>query len=207
MGPGVVVHEVDAIDGEATVLIEWRHPLQARVPSADPLTSVHRRPDWLAVSGETDLDGLIKATEQARFLASLLREGDIPLPVVAFDAIDRLGIHWLIFHLRNDPMLSRFTDGLLSRLREEDRRGVLRETLRTYLATGGAGVETANLLGIHRNTLAYRLRRISALTGQDPADSGSWLAYGFALAAERVLLVEHWQGDSAPISGENRRGG
>jgi proteasome lid subunit RPN8/RPN11 len=123
MGVGVVVHEVDAIDGEATVLIEWRHPLQATVPSADPFTSVAGPPDWLAVSGESDLVGLIKATEQARFVASLLRAGDIPLPVVAFDAIGRLGIHWLLFHLRNDPMLSRFTDGLLSRLREEDRRG------------------------------------------------------------------------------------
>jgi len=142
---------------------------------------------WLALSDDVGLDDLASAAEQARFAASLLVSGEIEGPVVAFDALDRLGPFRLLYRMRDDPDLARFVDGTLGQLRRDDKRGVLRETLRVYLAAGGAGVETAARLGIHRNTLAYRLRRIATLTGRDPADPKHWLAYGLALAADRTL--------------------
>ena len=43
------------------------------------------------------------------------------------------------------------------------------ETLRALLAHGGVG-EAAAALGVHRNTVAYRVRRIEAATGWRLAD-------------------------------------
>ncbi len=48
-------------------------------------------------------------------------------------------------------------------------------TLRAILDHGGAG-EAAAVLGIHRNTLAYRLRNLEAMTGWDLADPDLRLA-------------------------------
>jgi hypothetical protein len=53
-------------------------------------------------------------------------------------------------------------------------------TLRAYLERGGVG-EAAAALGIHRNTVAYRLRRIEARTGWPLADPDVRLALGIAL--------------------------
>jgi purine catabolism regulator len=53
-------------------------------------------------------------------------------------------------------------------------------TLRAYLERGGVG-EAAAALGIHRNTVAYRLHRIEELTGWDLADPDLRLAIGVAL--------------------------
>ncbi|MGV9313843.1 CdaR family transcriptional regulator [Streptomyces sp. NPDC003691] len=44
----------------------------------------------------------------------------------------------------------------------------LRRTLRVYFAHGCAAAESADRLRVHRNTLAYRLGRITELTGKDP---------------------------------------
>lgn len=42
----------------------------------------------------------------------------------------------------------------------------LRETVRTYLETGGISVETARRLYIHRNTVSYRVRRAEETRGR-----------------------------------------
>ncbi|CAA7603206.1 Homeodomain-like [Acididesulfobacillus acetoxydans] len=46
----------------------------------------------------------------------------------------------------------------------------LRETLQTYFRTGLSLTESARLLYIHRNTLIYRLDRITELTGYNPRE-------------------------------------
>ena len=65
----------------------------------------------------------------------------------------------------------------LSRLQEQDKtrndgkgneNGVLKQTLNTWFAHNGHPAATADALQIHRNTLDYRLRRISEITGLDP---------------------------------------
>ena len=67
-----------------------------------------------------------------------------------------------------------------------DKRGILRETYLTYLTAGGSQTETAAALGIHRNTLTYRLRQIAQLLGHDPDDPRLRLAMHLALVAERL---------------------
>jgi DNA-binding PucR family transcriptional regulator len=53
-------------------------------------------------------------------------------------------------------------------------------TLRAILDHGAAG-EAATALGIHRNTLAYRVRNLEAVTGWDLADPDLRLALSIAV--------------------------
>ncbi|MGH1554658.1 helix-turn-helix domain-containing protein [Streptomyces sp. L7] len=50
----------------------------------------------------------------------------------------------------------------------------LRRTALAYLGAGGSPIETAQQLQVHRNTVVYRLKRITELLGQTPhrADAG-----------------------------------
>ncbi|MBA3416915.1 MAG: helix-turn-helix domain-containing protein [Chloroflexia bacterium] len=186
-GAAVLLHEADLITGHVAAVLEWPGSRRPTTLPFERVASALGEGSWLALSEEVGLGGLADATAQARFVASLVARGEVAGPVVAFDAMDRVGVHRLLYLLRDDPELARFVETWLAALRQEDGRGVLRDTLRSYLAAGGAGVETAARLGIHRNTLAYRLRRIAALTGRDPTDPKHWLAYGLALAGDRLL--------------------
>jgi purine catabolism regulator len=78
----------------------------------------------------------------------------------------------------------------LGALELRDQRGTLRETLRAFLETGGSHAGASDRLGIHRNTLAYRLRRIGELIGRDVGDPRSWLTLHLALSASELLQVE-----------------
>ncbi|HEX8601885.1 MAG TPA: sugar diacid recognition domain-containing protein [Pseudoduganella sp.] len=59
----------------------------------------------------------------------------------------------------------------IARLAHDRSRRMLRETLETWFARNENSAATAQALGIHRNTLDYRLRRIGELTGLDLARS------------------------------------
>ena len=84
--------------------------------------------------------------------------------------------------VRTDVILNRLRDGLggdafvmagsLDRLGEEDGHGRSEylATLDAYLKSFGDVRGAADALGIHPNTLRYRLRKIEDLTGIDLAD-------------------------------------
>lgn len=126
------------------------------------------------------------ATRQARMLARLDSSG-----------IDVTGTVYELLLPVQDPQafppgpdrLASFADRLLAPLEQHDRdRGSdLVETLRGYLAAGGSTTTAAELLNVHRNTLGYRLARITALTGADFHADDTRLAYSLAL---RVRLLE-----------------
>lgn len=79
------------------------------------------------------------------------------------DLLDRLGPH---------QGLDDFEHRHLGPIAAYDReRGTsLIDTLATFLDAGTNLEATALRLGAHRNTIRYRLRRITALTGRDPHD-------------------------------------
>ncbi len=56
----------------------------------------------------------------------------------------------------------------IERLKQSDKKGELLETLLMYVEKDGDANKVAASLFIHRNTLRYRLERISELTGKDP---------------------------------------
>jgi DNA-binding PucR family transcriptional regulator len=107
-------------------------------------------------------------------------------PVARFDRAADLGPYRLLYPLWGSPELEGFANEVLAELPRHDRRGELRRTLLTYLETGGAQVEAAERLAIHRNTLAYRLRQVKSLTGHDPADPTARLLFHLALLAAAV---------------------
>ncbi len=64
--------------------------------------------------------------------------------------------------------------------------GELLHTLATYLEGGGALEACARALFVHPNTVRYRLRRVSDLTGRNPADPRDALVLRTALVAARL---------------------
>ncbi len=138
----------------------------------------------LAVSGPAiGIEGVAGALREARFVDALLGAGLIPGPRAVFDVIADLGPYRLLFPLWGTAALAAFAADALGDLTTADRRGALRATLLTFLDTGGSHVEAASRLGIHRNTLAYRLKQIAGLTGHDPADPACRLLLHLGLLA------------------------
>ena len=95
---------------------------------------------------------------------------------------DRLAIYRMLgalHRLADGPRLAHAVLEPLLDARPDVRRERL-ETLRALLAHGGVG-EAAAALGVHRNTVAYRLRRIEAATGWRLADPELRLPLAVAL--------------------------
>lgn len=95
---------------------------------------------------------------------------------------DRLPLYRMlgaVHKLPDGPRLARAVLEPLLDARPDVRRERL-DTLRALLAHGGVG-EAAAALGVHRNTVAYRLRRIEAATGWRLADPELRLPLAVAL--------------------------
>jgi purine catabolism regulator len=76
------------------------------------------------------------------------------------------------------------------RLLMQDSGADLFKTLETYLDTGGNGVQTAELLHIHRSTLNYRLARIVKICSVDLSDPLTRTNLQVALKLLRLFEVE-----------------
>ena len=125
------------------------------------------------------------ATRQAR-ATGRLRLAGIDASSTIFDLLLPL---WDPVAFEPDPKrLRAFADRLLLPLEAHDRerRSDVIRTLEGYLAAGGSATGAAALLNVHRNTLAYRLRRIGELTGADLDDEDTRLAFGVALRIRRL---------------------
>jgi PucR family transcriptional regulator, purine catabolism regulatory protein len=104
-------------------------------------------------------------------------------PVGRFDVLPDLGAYRLLYRLWGSGDLTTFTADALGELATRDRRGTLRRTLLAYLDAGGSHVDAASRLGIHRNTLSYRLKQIATLTRCEPTDPSTHLVLHLALLA------------------------
>jgi DNA-binding PucR family transcriptional regulator len=68
--------------------------------------------------------------------------------------------------------------------------GELTRTLACYLEGGGALESCARMLFVHANTVRYRLRRVSEVTGLDPTDARHSLVLRIALVVGRLSAGE-----------------
>jgi len=68
--------------------------------------------------------------------------------------------------------------------------GELSRTLTSYLDGGGALESSARALFVHPNTVRYRLRRVSEITGYDPTDARDALVLRIALILGRMTPPE-----------------
>ncbi len=140
----------------------------------------------LALSKPHGIDGLAEAGREVRYVSSLQQGGQITARAAAIMDVRRLGAYSLLYTLRQSREAAAYAMAVLGDLPAHDRKGELRRTLRIFLESGGAHGEAADRLGIHRNTLAYRLRRIAALVGVDIANPVNWLTLHLALLASTL---------------------
>jgi hypothetical protein len=146
---------------------------------------------WIVVSDPVTTSAeLAAAMREVTFLAAARASGVVEGSVVRADDLARLGAVRLLYELWGTSLLAAYVDTLVGALIREDRRGQLRTTLRAYLAYGGSQRLTAEHLGIHRNTLTYRLRQIRALLPVDPDDPATRLSLHLALIASELPPAE-----------------
>jgi len=119
------------------------------------------------------------AEAQARAALEVAESMPVTAPVVLAARLPVYRMLGAVHHVGDGPALSRAVLEPLLGGRPDVRDEHL-ATLRAYLDRGGV-TETATALGVHRNTIAYRLRRIEAVTGWDLADPDIRLAVAFAL--------------------------
>jgi hypothetical protein len=181
-------HSAGTIDDQATLVLEARAERDRRPPDAALERALGGSgSSWLVVSAPVrGIGQLPEAYRQARYQAALVASGAIAPGVVQFDQLADVGVYRLLYELWGTPALASYMDDALGPLRAGDKRGILRETYLAYLTAGGSQTETAAALGIHRNTLTYRLRQIAQLLGHDPDDPRLRLATHLALVAERL---------------------
>jgi DNA-binding PucR family transcriptional regulator len=99
-----------------------------------------------------------------------------------------LGIYRLLLALRDSGALAPFVRQTLQPLDEDARSGdLLLETLEAYFANNGNALRAAQQLHLHRNSMLYRLRRVSELLEQDLEDPDVRLSLQVALKGRRVL--------------------
>lgn len=196
------IHEAGTIDGAIAAVVEVRAPESVRLTTARTLLRDAGKPvtgetrigpavsAWVALSGPAvGATALPAATRQGRFAAALLTKGMLRGPVVRFDVVSEMGPFRLLYAFWGSAELSDFATDALGDLPLRDRRGQLRRTLLAYLETGGSHVDAAARLGIHRNTLAYRLKQIASLTDHDPADPANRLMLHLALVSATLPPV------------------
>jgi sugar diacid utilization regulator len=99
-----------------------------------------------------------------------------------------LGVYQLLLALRDSGALAPFVRQMLQPLDDDMRSGdVLLETLDAYFANNCNAFQAARQLHLHRNSMLYRLRRVSELLGQDLENPDVRLALQVALKGRRVL--------------------
>jgi purine catabolism regulator len=136
-----------------------------------------------------------RAIRQARMLGRLWLAGVISDPVVEADNLGNADILGMLLPIWDSPAFEKgpermlaFAASRLGALEDHDReRGSdLIRTLEGYLSAGGSTTGAADRLGVHRNTLGYRLNRIAELTGSDLDDADTRLALGLALKIRQI---------------------
>jgi purine catabolism regulator len=100
-----------------------------------------------------------------------------------------LGLYQLLTALGTSPEAARFFRKTLGRIiaHDDNRNAELVETLEAFFACHGNLSQTANRLHIHRNTLTYRLERISAITQLDLDDPDARFSLQLALKLRPVM--------------------
>jgi PucR C-terminal helix-turn-helix domain len=193
------VHEAGVIDGSSAAVVELRGEAangggagrhgRASFRDRTRTEGLWKQvgSGWLALSGmAAGTATLPEAAREARYVAALMQAGLIAGPVARFDALDDLGPFRLLYRLWGTADLSLFINEALGDLVTGDRRGSLRQTLLAYLTAGGSHVDAAATLGIHRNTLSYRLKQIASMTGREPTNPDTRLVLHLALLASSL---------------------
>jgi carbohydrate diacid regulator len=165
----------------------------AALPNADLVALCHQiagdigqRFDLPARIGVGDRAGSVAGLHDSYHDAVIaLRLGRSDSDQPAVHTIDDLRIHQLLASVGQHAR-TRFTDALIGSLRAETDWPVLRGTLVAWCESGFNLVHASAALHIHRNTLVYRLAKISRLTGRQPQAYQAMFALYLAALSEQI---------------------
>lgn len=121
-----------------------------------------------------------REASQALSMAARLREQQ---PLYFGD----LSVYRLLFQLEGNPELEAFCREALGPLLEYEGGGDLLETLEAFCERLGNLSQTAEKLFIHRNSLLYRMERISQIAGLDMNNPDTRLSVHLALKVRKML--------------------
>ncbi|HEY4569935.1 MAG TPA: helix-turn-helix domain-containing protein [Kribbella sp.] len=127
---------------------------------------LHRSHLAVGVSGETSIDALAGALEEARFAQRAAGASRAPVSVVTSDEV---ASHVLLLATLPDEVRRTYSHRVLGAVLEHDRRthADLLTTLQAFLASSCSWTRTAESLHLHVNTVRYRIERVEQLTGRD----------------------------------------
>jgi purine catabolism regulator len=176
------LEDVSQVGKLRSVIEDVRAQLATRTPSG-LVTSGLSRPSM-------GLSGLRDGYREAKDSVSIAGElGDTGKTTYYGD----LKLYQLLLALkeRNLDYLRRFYNDTLGPLVEHDERkqSDLVHTLNGFFKANGNLAEAAKDLKVHRNTLVYRLQRISELTDLNLDDADNRLILHLALKIQRVLAT------------------
>lgn len=130
--------------------------------------------------------GIRRSHQEAKQALTLGRRLHGPGALTRFD---ELGVFRLIFAAEQLPELRSLYEETLGPLLAYDRdhNADLLRTLAAYFAANGSPKEAAERLGVHRNTVLYRLDRVREITGYDLDDANLRLRLHLALQIHLAL--------------------
>jgi sugar diacid utilization regulator len=160
------------------------------------LSRLPRGRPWRVAVGRAHpgLYGIARSYEEAREALTMAGRLHVDNPVV--NAHDLL-VYRVV--LRDQPAIVDLVHAVLSPL-VQARGGAepLLATLEAYFATGGVATESAKRLHVSVRTVTYRLDRVKALTGYNPADPAHRFALQAAVLGAKVL---NWPQEQLSIPG------
>ena len=123
-------------------------------------------------------------------------------PPGALTYFQNLGVHRLLLALDGHPELGAFYEETLSSIDQYDRtnRSELLPTLEAFFAADNSLAETAARLHLHRNTVAYRLRRIEQISGHQLGDPETRLALHLGLRVRHALAAREPDGEHGVVA-------
>ncbi|MCY1448428.1 Carbohydrate diacid regulator [compost metagenome] len=110
-----------------------------------------------------DLNGLRRGGQR---VIELLAYGQAVLPNCKLLALDQHRLPSMLWRYREDDAFAELVTPI-QRIQAKDSNGQLLRTLRSWCKHYGQPQQCADALAIHRNSLRYRLERVSELSGKD----------------------------------------
>lgn len=127
----------------------------------------------VAVGGQAE--GLAGLRRCYRRVGDLLAYGRDVLPRSRLLTLNRYRLPVMLWRHRNEDALQELLNPL-RKVMAKDTNGQLISTLRSWCEHDGQSQACAEALGIHRNSLRYRMERIAELSGVDPVRLDGMLA-------------------------------
>ncbi|MFP8903454.1 PucR family transcriptional regulator [Streptomyces atacamensis] len=187
--PGAVAMCAVPRTGGLAVLVRLRTP-GGTDPARTAAERLLRSPRAGAVAGIgepcTGLGGVPGAWRQALAAARAARAESRFGPVARWDRIGPYRLLALLARPSGSPSAAGAPDPSVRALLEPAHREMAR-TAEAFLDCAGQAGRTAALLGVHRQTLYYRLSRVEQLTGLDLDDGEDRLLLHMALKTARLL--------------------